>query len=538
MGIERLARTGLISTIAFVLVFSFVSLHSTTARAQVVLQMPLQTSINSEFKMRWGRPHTGLDLQAATPTPIPTNGVFLGCPRIAGYGIQGKIGHACGVEEHFSHLSECGPNKMVTGSSADVSGEQGRVAAHLHYEILINGTFVDPQEAFGQDLCKGEVRQRLIDDANRKINGKAGGGGGAGATSNEPPPSPAGVPAETVTEVQTGQKDPHTGVINTGPTYYSVQTPDGRVTQEYIPGDEPMTQNMLPATTSDIVPAGSSNNDITGCGTDTWRAMVNQAVLQTRREMLMNERYIAKADSVLAYSCFAQTMEIAGQYLGVFSETEMWRNKDIDILDGSIVNVRVYLGAYSLDGAITNAALHPYDAWLHGYFNHDFLGGLLGGTSRPGGGGEDEEGNSVQSYAPCGIMGQVWQQAKCMNVTDDPMFYRFTELIGNDPRKYPPNYACNDSGIYQNMIDIARNKSAEFSKVVTHFDLLKPPGNTCAPPIPTGVTVTTREGADRLTRELTYPDGLCITPGCSYQKTGAGASAGTCEVKQPRLGSS
>jgi len=310
-----------------VLVFSFASLHSTSARAQVVLQMPLQTSINSEFKMRWGRPHTGLDLQAPVPTPIPTNGVFLGCPRISGYGIQGKIGHACGVEEHFSHLSECEPNKMVTGSSADTTGRQTNdrgepmVAAHLHYEILINGTFVDPQEAFGQDLCKGDVRQRLIDSANQKINGKAGGGGGAGADSNAPPPSPAGVPQEKVVEVQTGQKDPVTGVINTGPTYYSVQTPDGRTTQEYIPGDEPMTQNMLPPTTSDIVPAGSSNNEVTGCGTDTWRAMVNQAVLQTRREMLMNERYIAKADSVLAYSCFAQTMEIAGKYLGVFSET-------------------------------------------------------------------------------------------------------------------------------------------------------------------------------------------------------------------------
>jgi len=531
MGIERIAKTGLMGAIAFVLFLLFTSVPVKPASAQVIIQLPL-SQVNSEFKMRWGRRHTGVDLQAATPTDIPING-SASCETQSGYGIIASVARACGVVERYAHLSQCSANKIVTGSSGDTSGNQGVAQAHLHYEVLINGTFVDPQFVAGKDLCDASVREAAIADANTKLNGNAGGGGGAGAGSNAP--APPAQPTDSIVEVPTGGTDPNTGVVNNGPAYYVVTTPDGRTYTEYVPSDEPTTHTTLPPTTSIVVPPGSSSNEVTGCGTDTWRAMVNQAVLQTRREMLMNQRYIAKADSVMAYSCFSDMLANAGEYLGVFSETRMWVNKEVPIIDGHVVIVNVYMGANSLDGAITNAALEPYEAWLRSNFNHDFLGGLLGAGGRPGGGGEGEEGNSVQSMAPCGIMAQVWQQAKCMNMTDQPMFYRFEELIGNDPRKYPPNYACHDSGIFQNMIDIAKNKEAEFSKVETHLNRIRPLNGVCAPPLATGVTVTTREGADRLTTELTYPDALCITAGCSYQRSGG--SAGVCEIKAPRLGS-
>ncbi len=531
------------------LAFSVMSLcfFSPNAYAQVSITQPVSHGVTSPYGMRThpitgnASVHTGIDYGTPCGTNIPTGSGTLACGMQAGgWGLYGKTSYACGVETISAHLSSCDRNgTFISGGAKGNANSGSSTGCHLHFEIWINGARINPPSAYGKDLCNEATRKELIEEAQRLSNGQAGGGGGSYSGSNTPQPPPnSNDNVQSVVEVPTGGKDPVTGVINTGPSYYVVKTTDGRTYNEYSAGgDEPFTGITLPPTTSDIVPAGSSNNEVTGCGTDTWRAMVNQAVLQTRREMLMNQRYIVKPDSVLSYSCFSSFIDRARQTLGVFSETKYWVNREIDILDGSVVKVNVELGQYSLDGALSNAALQPYERFLTLY-NYDYLGGQLASSAGSGGGHEHEESNSWQAYAPCGTMDMVWQQAKCMNVTDDPMFYRFTELIGNDPRKYPPNYACNDSGIFQNMIDIAQNKSAEFSKVVTHFDLLKPPGNTCAPPIPTGVTVTTREGADRLTREFTYPDGLCITPGCSYQKNGTGADAGTCEIKQPRLGSS
>ncbi len=519
---------------------------SQTAYAQVVLNPPTSASITSPFGPRThpvtgvaGTPHMGIDYGVPCGTPVPTAASTMECKmNRGGWGLYGESSYACGVKTIDGHLSSCTTGgAMVSGGAAGSENSGSSTGCHLHHEIWIDNARINPASAYGKNLCDGEVRKALIDEAQQMTNGKSGGGAGASATSNAPAPAPnTNTPQESYTEVRTGEKDPGTGVVNTGPTYYVVTTPDGRTRREYIPGDEPMDGNMLPPTTSDIVPAGAAtNNEVTGCGTDTWRAMVNQAVLQTRREMLMNERYIAKADSVMAYSCFSQMLENAGKYLGVFSETRQWVNKSVPIIDGNVVVVNVFMGAYSLDGAINNAALEPYEAWLRSNFNHPFLGGLLGGSGGGSGGHDAESTSSQQSSAPCGMMAQVWQQAKCMNMTDQPMFYHFEDLIGNDPRKYPEVYACHDSGIFQNMIDIAKNKEAEFSKVITHLDRIKPPGGACVDPIPTGVTVTTREGADRLTKELTYQDALCVSAGCSYQRDSG--TAGRCEVKMPRRGS-
>jgi hypothetical protein len=283
----------------------------------------------------------------------------------------------------------------------------------------------------------------------------------------------------------------------------------------------------MPPTTEEFIQSTSNtNNPVTGCATDTWTAMVNQSVLQTRREMAINQRYIVKPDSVMAYSCLSEQFTLVGKHAGVLSESQRWANKQVDILNGNTVTVTVDMGSNSLDGAINNVATEPYEFFLQSFYNYDFLAGQAPGlTGSPQG---DEDGMS-QAHAPCGAMSKVWQIAKCMNVTDDPLFPKFEELIGKDPRKFPSNYACNDTGITQNMINIARGSEVKKDNVDTYLEMLYT--GACHPPIRTGITVYRREGEGQISKERTYSDGLCITIGCSYQNSGSGN--GRCEVKHP-----
>jgi hypothetical protein len=180
------------------------------------------------------------------------------------------------------------------------------------------------------------------------------------------------------------------------------------------------------------------------------------------------------------------------------------------------------------------------------------LGGLVEGDA----GGEDGHNHTHdQAYSGCSTMQDVWKTAKCMNMTDDPMFPKFEDLIDNDPRKYPHGYECNYTGITQEMIDVAKGRDVKFDKVETYLDMLYPTedeeGNaTCHDPIRTGVTVVRMESAGvpiedcfenpdcgqsnapeeaRISQEKQYEDGLCITIGCSYQNTDGGE--GECVVK-------
>lgn len=450
--------------------------------------------------------HRGVDYGTPSNTKLTTNAPVTRCSYRGKAGNVADVIRTCAdgtqVMERYFHLATC---NGVTGSSTVTTDSTGNVTGpHLHYEILIAGSHVDPhpQAAFGKNLCDPQVRSQLLNDAKNK--GIAGGGGGATAPSNpttggggggggSPPPS--------------------------APNPYNPPPP-----QDHMP---PAT---LPPTTDQVVPTTTTNNEVTGCAVDTWQAMVNQSVLQTRREMLMNERYIAKADSVLAYSCF-QEFYANVPNLGIFSEAQIWNNAQVDIL-GRFVTLNIDMGSSSLESAIANAVDSAVEAYLDDNFNHDFLGGLLSGplpaSSTPSSTGVDDDGVSQYGFG-CGRMRQVWDWAKCHNVTDDPMFYTFEALINYDPRIYPHEYACNDSGIFQTMIDKAHGLSTKFDVVTTYLDTIWPNTGQCAPPIPTGVKVTRRTGTGRITNEITYDDGLCITAGCSYQNSGSGA--GSCVFK-------
>lgn len=114
--------------------------------------------VTSGFGMRfhpvlgYSRPHTGVDWGAPVGTPILAagSGVLLTVERSSSYGNHIEIQHANGYVTTYSHMSG-----FARGMAAGVHVRQGQVIGylgqtglatgpHLHYEVIVNGHFVDP----------------------------------------------------------------------------------------------------------------------------------------------------------------------------------------------------------------------------------------------------------------------------------------------------------------------------------------------------------------------------------------------------------
>ncbi len=177
-----------------------------------------------------------------------------------------------------------------------------------------------------------------------------------------------------------------------------------------------------------FIPPGPGGEGLQGCATNTWIAMVNQGVLEARRENLMHQRYIAKPDSILEYTCFNEQVELDGIFLGpVFSETdEFVYEGDYELTDGE-ASVLSFLGFDSLDAHLVSAVQEPVVEFMLGSFDH----GLLGETEPVAARGES-----------CNIMANVWQASKCKNFGGPTEFYTFEDLIDFDPREYPEGWDC------------------------------------------------------------------------------------------------
>jgi murein DD-endopeptidase MepM/ murein hydrolase activator NlpD len=104
---------------------------------------------SSGFKWRWGAMHTGIDLAGPYGSPIRAvaDGVVVEAGTESGYGNIVKIEHADGVVTYYAHLSRIlvqgGP--VEAGEVIAEEGNSGRsTGPHLHFEVRIGGTPVDP----------------------------------------------------------------------------------------------------------------------------------------------------------------------------------------------------------------------------------------------------------------------------------------------------------------------------------------------------------------------------------------------------------
>jgi len=127
------------------------------------------------------RMHTGVDWSAPTGTPIiaAASGVVEKSGWASGYGKQTVLQHAGGYETSYNHQSA-----FAKGIRPGVKVRQGQVigyvgstglstGAHLHYELIVNGTKVDPMRARlpsggrtlkGGDLVSFTQERQRIDD--------------------------------------------------------------------------------------------------------------------------------------------------------------------------------------------------------------------------------------------------------------------------------------------------------------------------------------------------------------------------------------
>ncbi len=114
--------------------------------------------LTSGFGMRYHpilhftRMHTGVDWAAPIGTPILAagNGVVIKAEWDSGYGRRVEIQHANGYVTTYNHMSGFGRGitegaHVAQGQVVGYLGQTGLATGpHLHYEVIINGNFVDP----------------------------------------------------------------------------------------------------------------------------------------------------------------------------------------------------------------------------------------------------------------------------------------------------------------------------------------------------------------------------------------------------------
>jgi murein DD-endopeptidase MepM/ murein hydrolase activator NlpD len=102
--------------------------------------------------LHFSKMHTGVDWGAPTGTPIfaSGNGTVEEIGLKGGYGKYIRIRHANGYQTAYGHLSAFARNleegkRVRQGQVIGYVGSTGlSTGSHLHYEILVNGRFVDP----------------------------------------------------------------------------------------------------------------------------------------------------------------------------------------------------------------------------------------------------------------------------------------------------------------------------------------------------------------------------------------------------------
>lgn len=104
----------------------------------------------SGFKKRWGRMHKGVDWACPIGTAVKAScaGTVVQSGWSNGYGYCVTLRHADGRQTRYGHLKKTLVSVGQTvsqGEKIGLSGNTGRsTGPHLHFEILINGSQVDP----------------------------------------------------------------------------------------------------------------------------------------------------------------------------------------------------------------------------------------------------------------------------------------------------------------------------------------------------------------------------------------------------------
>ncbi|MDD6072570.1 MAG: peptidoglycan DD-metalloendopeptidase family protein [Clostridiales bacterium] len=107
-------------------------------------------NVTSNYGYRWGRLHAGTDVGIPVGTTVRASraGKVITAGWVGGYGNCVMIDHGDGVWTVYGHLSEFSTSVgsyVNQGDQIALSGNTGRsTGPHLHFEIRVNGSSVDP----------------------------------------------------------------------------------------------------------------------------------------------------------------------------------------------------------------------------------------------------------------------------------------------------------------------------------------------------------------------------------------------------------
>jgi murein DD-endopeptidase MepM/ murein hydrolase activator NlpD len=125
-----------------------------SSRSSSPLVRPASGPITSPYGVRWGRLHAGIDIGAAIGTPI--HAAATGRVIFAGYsGDYGNlivIDHGDGLTTAYAHQSRLVAavgREVAQGEVIGYVGSTGSsTGAHLHFEVRVHGSAVDPMSYF------------------------------------------------------------------------------------------------------------------------------------------------------------------------------------------------------------------------------------------------------------------------------------------------------------------------------------------------------------------------------------------------------
>ncbi len=116
--------------------------------------------------------HTGIDFAASIGTPIYATAdgkVVEVSVRFSGYGKMVEIDHGFGYRTRYAHMHGFAVRQGQTVKRGDLIGYVGNTglstAPHLHYEVLLNGSHINPVHYFFNDLSAAEY-EKIIELAS------------------------------------------------------------------------------------------------------------------------------------------------------------------------------------------------------------------------------------------------------------------------------------------------------------------------------------------------------------------------------------
>lgn len=112
--------------------------------------------------------HSGIDFAAEIGTPIYATAdgkVAVVDVKFSGYGKMVEVDHGFGYRTRYAHMHEFAVRAGQNLKRGDLIGYVGNTgmstAPHLHYEVLINGSQVNPVHYFFNDLSAAEYEKIL-----------------------------------------------------------------------------------------------------------------------------------------------------------------------------------------------------------------------------------------------------------------------------------------------------------------------------------------------------------------------------------------